>query len=121
MKVRIKAGEQQVESQVLGPAAAGGLHHIQLVITWDGNRPATLVEVRDNSKRLPIVPTVGKGRLEISYDTQVSGSHYIECKLEFPGRTLKDLKATGSIDNGPSMTVDEEAERADMWRAEGSL
>jgi hypothetical protein len=121
MRSRTKAGELEFEAKSLHPddANTASFDTVDLVITWNGNRSATLVEVRDNARQVPIVAVTGTGRIEVHYEVRQAAAHNVVCQLQFPSKTLKKLKVEGKLGTGNFREVDSEDSREDAWIAEG--
>lgn len=95
---------------------------IEFEITWTPLETATLVVLRDNSE--PVIPTrlpevSGTGAVTVAYSATVSPAHTITWTLEFPGTTLKELKAYATLNGGPRRTLDTSDSEDNRWPDQG--
>ena len=95
---------------------------IHFEITWDAMEWATLVVLKDNS--VNVIPTpnreqTGKGAVSLSYSARSAGAHTITWTLEFPGETLKNLRAYASVNGHPPELLAESASSEGEWPEQG--
>lgn len=119
MKSKTKAGKRVFAAEIVGAAANGD--HLECIITWKTGK-ATLVGMKDNSNPVPIVATTGNGRIEVSWESADTGSHDVECDLQFPGSSRKNLKFVGRKGtSGPYDDLDSSPEEDDSWLGAGTI
>ena len=77
-----------------------GQQTVVVAFTWDGQQQAQLYYVIDNGKS-KIVATdglKGKGKVSATFTMPASATHDLQWSLWFPGKTLKNLALTTSVD-----------------------
>ena len=94
---------------------------VVLTFTWDGQQQAQIYYVIDNgkSKVLAANDLKGKGRVTASFKVAMSATHLLKWSLWFPGKTLKNLELSASVD-GESRELDSAATQEHHWASEGT-
>lgn len=97
---------------------------IRFIVTWNSTKEAELFYLMDNGIVVSLAGknTLGKGRIEIGYLADDTGTHLIDWGLTFPNKTLAGFKATASISNGEAVELaTEDDDQKHKWVAEGEV
>ena len=98
-----------------------GQQTVVVAFTWDGQQQAQLYYVIDNGKS-KIVATdnlKGKGKVSATFTMPASATHDLQWSLWFPGKTLKNLALTTSVD-GDERDIDSADSQDHRWAGEGT-
>lgn len=95
---------------------------ISLSFSWDGQQEAQVYYVIDNSvvKATAKDNLRGRGSIEIPYAAAASATHLIKWSLWFPGKTLKNVSASVSVDDDDAVELDSSDSEDDHWASEGT-
>lgn len=108
----------------LGKANPGSAAEDALVfrITWaEEDQRATLVELRYNDALVVEQTVTAPGKVSVAFRRPLAAIHRFSWDLFFPGRTLRSLEATATVNGAPAATIDAAHDAKDHWADRGNL
>ncbi|HEX2869763.1 MAG TPA: hypothetical protein VHP33_00880 [Polyangiaceae bacterium] len=94
--------------------------NVQLTFVWDGQQRAQVYYVIDNGRATVLADAAlsGRGRVVVSFTTAASATHVLKWSLWFPGKTLKNLALSATV-NGVSKSIASDESEEHHWAGEG--
>ena len=108
------------------PAAGGPASPAQdslvFCISWaETDQRAGLVELRYNDRLVSEPRQATPGKLTVTFRKPLAGIHRFSWDLAFPGRTLRELKATAALGGAEAVPLGDAKDSKDHWAAGGEL